>query len=323
MAIGSSHCVECNSNRGLALLIFFAAAGIFLVIFISCFNLTVTQGLINGLIFYANIIWTYKSVFFQQKVTGISVFFNLFIAWLNLDFGIETCFFVGLNGYSKTWLQFIFPLYLWIVAGVVIIVARKSSYLTKLFGNRAVPMLDTLFLLSYIKILRIVVDTIQLSVLTRYVDIHMVETKIVWSVDGQIIYFGYRHVILLIAALVALVCLWLPYTLLLLFAQLLRKLSHLSCLKWIVRLNPIFDTHFAPLKDRHNYWFGVLLLVRAFLFMITVSSSVRVNLLILLLTVTLLLLYMTVTQVYKSKLVLLLQRTNFEVIRQAYFCTLG
>ena len=124
-------------------------------------------------------------------------------------------------------------------------------------------------------------------------------------------YFGYQHVILLIAALVALVCLWLPYTLLLSFAQLLRKLSHLSCLKWVVQLNPVFDTHFAPLKDRHSYWFGVLLLARAFLFMITTSSFVRLNLLILLLTVTLLLVYMTVIQVYKSKLVLLLQSFLF------------
>ena len=151
----------------------------------------------------------------------------------------------------------------------------------------------------------------QLSVLTSYVDIHSVETKKVWSVDGQFTYFGYHHVVLLITALVVLVFLWLPYTLLLLFAQLLRKLTHLSCLKWVVRLNPVFDTHFAPLKDRHNYWFGVLLLVRAFLFMVTISSSIRVNVLILLLTMTLLLVYMTVIQVYKSKIILMFQSMFF------------
>ena len=101
LAIGSSHCVECKRNSGLALFIFFAIAGILLVILISFLDLTVTQGLINGLIFYANIIWTYKSAFFNQNVTvtqsGISDFFNLFIAWLNLDFGIETCFFCRLK----------------------------------------------------------------------------------------------------------------------------------------------------------------------------------------------------------------------------------
>ena len=56
LAIGSSHCIYCPNNNNLALLIFFAAAGFLLVFLISAFNLTVTQGMINGLIFYANIV---------------------------------------------------------------------------------------------------------------------------------------------------------------------------------------------------------------------------------------------------------------------------
>ena len=56
LAIGSSHCIYCPNNNNLALLIFFVAAGFLLVFFISAFNLTVTQGWINGFIFYANII---------------------------------------------------------------------------------------------------------------------------------------------------------------------------------------------------------------------------------------------------------------------------
>ena len=52
LAIGSSHCIHCPNNNNLALLIFFAAAGFFLVIAISVSNLTVTQGMINGLMFY-------------------------------------------------------------------------------------------------------------------------------------------------------------------------------------------------------------------------------------------------------------------------------
>ena len=67
LAIGSSHCIHCPNNNNLALLIFFAAAGILLVLFISALNLTVTQGLINGLIFYANVVWTYQSLFFSSR----------------------------------------------------------------------------------------------------------------------------------------------------------------------------------------------------------------------------------------------------------------
>ena len=60
LAIGSSRCIECSNSHNVALLLAFAAAGVFLVFFILVLNLTVTQGLINGVIFYANIIWAYK-----------------------------------------------------------------------------------------------------------------------------------------------------------------------------------------------------------------------------------------------------------------------
>ena len=63
LAIASSHCIHCPNNNNLSLLIFFAAAGILLVLFISALNLTVTQGLINGFIFYANIVWVDLSKF--------------------------------------------------------------------------------------------------------------------------------------------------------------------------------------------------------------------------------------------------------------------
>ena len=62
LAIGSSHCVQCPNNNNLAVFIYFAAAGFLLIVFISVLNFTVTQGMINGLIFYANIIWSYHSI---------------------------------------------------------------------------------------------------------------------------------------------------------------------------------------------------------------------------------------------------------------------
>ena len=81
------------------LFLFFIAAGTILVIFILVLNLTVTQGHINGLILYANILWTYKDVLFPSEVQSITFAVQVFIAWLNLDFGIETCLVVGLTAF--------------------------------------------------------------------------------------------------------------------------------------------------------------------------------------------------------------------------------
>ena len=69
VAIGSSHHIYCHNSNGVALLIFFAAAGFLLVLFIGILNLTVAEfeGMINGFIFYANIIWKYQSILFPKN----------------------------------------------------------------------------------------------------------------------------------------------------------------------------------------------------------------------------------------------------------------
>ena len=66
LAVGSSRCIQCSSKSYLSLFLFFIAADIVLVIFILVLNLTVTQGLINGLILYANLLWTYKDILFLK-----------------------------------------------------------------------------------------------------------------------------------------------------------------------------------------------------------------------------------------------------------------
>ena len=173
LAIGSSRCIEYPNSHNVALLLAFAAVGVLLVFFILALNLTATQGLINGVIFYANIVWAYKIILFPADTRAkylfpFFTFLHVFIAWLNLDFGIETCFFVGLDAYWKIWLQFLFPFYIWAIAGVIIIACRYSSRLTYLIGSRGVPLLATLFLLSYMKLLRTVIDAISVAVIAQY-----------------------------------------------------------------------------------------------------------------------------------------------------------
>ena len=305
LAIGSSHCIQCHNNNNLALVIFFAAAGFILVFFITVLNLTVSQGMVNGLIFYANIVWTYQSVFFSPYQEGHSVlkFMKVFIAWVNLDFGIETCFISGLTAFWKTWLQLVFPFYIWVIAGLIIAASSYSSKLTSLLGNRAVPVLDTLFLLSYMKLLRLVVTTLEFSYL-KYTDQNSTVThSVVWSVDGNLPYFGYPHILLFLVGLATLVVLCLPYTLLLLLMQWFRRLPRCKLTNWIMKFHPVYDAYYAPLKHKHQYWFGVLLLARVILLLAFVSTYAipqYVNLLLLFTTGVILISYIAVVQPYKS-----------------------
>ena len=306
LAIGSSQCIYCPNNNNLSLVIFFAAAGFLLVFFISVLNLTVTQGWINGLIFYANIVWAYQGLLFpeQTKTNVIILFGRIFIAWLNLDFGIQTCFFNGLDAFWKTWLQFVFPFY---TAGLFIIGLRYSSNLSKLFGGRSVPTLVTLLFLSHSKLLRTIITSLELAHLTNYPSN---TTWYVWSIDGRLDYGHFPHIMLLLAALACLLLLWLPYTLLLLLMQWLRRIAHSRTSKWITKYKPVCDAYFAPLKDNHHYWFGVLLLARGILLLIsslTANINPEVCLFLLLAVATLLLCYMNYMQVYKRNSVLILE----------------
>ena len=315
LAIGSSHCIYCTNDNNVTLLIFFAAAGFLLVFFIGVLNLTVTQGMINGLVFYANIVWTYQSVLFPNRIPSELIFFKAFIAWLNLDFGIEMCFINNLNAFWKSWLQFVFPFYLWSIAGLMVMLARYSTRLTILFGNRAVSVLATLILLSYMKLLRTAVEILHFSILTVYDNSNdTTVASLVWSVDGTLDYFGYPHTLLLVAALFTLLFMWLPYTLLLLLIQWIRRFSHYRLLKWIIRLNPFYDANLAPLKHKHQYWFGLLLLSRGIIF-VTFASNFSIpediNLLILLIFTGLLFYYMLAVSIYKSHALLVFHGSFF------------
>jgi hypothetical protein len=307
LAIGSSHCIRCPNNNNLALLIFFAAAGSLLVIAISVFNLTVTQGMINGLMFYANIVWAYQNAFFPHHPTGVSAFLKIFLAWLNLDFGIETCFYNGLDMYGKTWLQFIFPFY---IATIFLLGVHYSSKLSKVLGDRSVPTLATLLFLSYAKLLRTIIASLRLADLKIYPYGQSIR---VWALDGNLTYSNHKHVLLLLVTIPCFVLLWMPYTVILFSMQWLRKIDHYKPLKPLARYKPIYDAYFGPLKDKHHYWFGTLLLAQGALLVV---SSLTLNLvpifslLLLLIIATLLLCYLNHIKTYK-KLYLTLIESSF------------
>ena len=260
LALGTAQCLKC-SNKYLALLIPFALAGVVLVLFIKLLDLTVSRGLINGLIFYANIIKPNEYLFLPQGNTNP---LTLFISWLNLDLGIETCFFSGLTAYGKAWLQFVFPFYIWAIAGLIIASARYSIRVARITGYNSVPVLATLFLLSYAKLLRTIITVMSYTIVD-----YPQGSKVVWSADGNIDYLGPKHAPLFVAALATLLFLWLPYTLLLLLGQWLRRFDNRLVTRMLMKIKPFLDAHYGPLKDKHYYWFGALLFIRIAILLIS------------------------------------------------------
>ena len=260
LLLGTSRCRKCLNDYHLVLLIPFVVMGVALVILLLVCKLTVATGTLSGLVFYANIVGPNRAIFLPVESTNA---FSVFIAWLNLDFGIETCFYDGMDIYSKTWLQFVFPVYIWVLIGLMILLSHFSGRFAKLLGNNPVSVLATLILLSYTKILRTLITVLYITYLQ-----YPTYNRSVWLYDANIDYLSGKHIPLFIVAVLVFLFLFLPYTLLLLFGQWLQAISHLRLFSWVNRLKPFMDSYQAPYKAKHRYWPGLLLVLRFVLLLV-------------------------------------------------------
>ena len=250
----SPHCQHC-SNIYLLPIIPIALAGLVLVLLLFVLNLTVTDGTINGFILYANIISINTPVFFTDLNHFTPTY--TFISLSNLDLGIQTCFYNGIDDYAKMWLQLAFPFYLIFIATLIIIISRYSTTIQRLTARRALPVLATLFLLSYTKILHIVSSVLFFySTITHLPSKH---TTLVWSVDANVPLFGVRFTILFIVCLILFLIL-VPFNVILLFTRTLSRF------RFINKFKPLLDAHQGPYKDKFYYWTGMQFVIRSMLF---------------------------------------------------------
>ena len=250
-----------------------------LVAIIFLLRLIVSVGTLHGALFYANIIQANHQALFPRTTIN---FFTMFISWLNLDFGIETCFYDGMDIYAYSWFQFLFPYYVWFLVGCIIIACRYSRSIAKQLGQNPVAVLATLLLMSFSKILQASIVPLSWTYLTHYR--YTNETRsIVWLYDASIQFFkDPKHIALGMFAISSLLVFVLPYIFLLFFGHWLQGCSNWWILSWLNKIKPFMDAYHAPYRKHTRYWTGLLLLSRLGLFLtfaINANGSESVNLL--------------------------------------------
>ena len=261
----SYYCQHCT-NSYLLLIIPIVMAGLIMVLLLFYLNLTVTDGSINAFILYANIISINTPVFFSS-INNFTLTYT-FISLANLDLGIQTCFYNGMDDYAKMWLQLAFPFYLIFIATLIIITSRYSTTIQRLTARRALPVLATLFLLSYTKILRIVSSVLfSYSTITHLPSKH---TTLVWSVDASVPLFGVKFTILFVFCIV-LFCVLIPFNAILVFTKSLSQLNLIN------KFTPLIDAYRGPYEYELYYWTGFQLIIRSVFFGISALSR-NVNL---------------------------------------------
>ena len=248
LTLGSSRCEQC-SNYWLLLILPFGVAGLALVVLMMSLHITLASGTINGLLFYANVVIANRASFFPFEQQN---FLTVFVSWLGLNLGIATCFYDGMDGFGKMWMQLSFEFYL-IFLMIVIIALGRSVRVSNFFyrcGINPVHTLATLIMLSYEKLSRKIFLLLSFTRLT-----YPNGTVTVWLFEPGLKYMSTEHISLVVVACVILV-LGILFNFILLFGKLLIAKSR------SVYFNNFMEAFYAPFRPNHQYWVGLLLLIR-------------------------------------------------------------
>ena len=265
IAMGSLHCLDCTHHAILKTTVWsvvFLLAGLIMVILLLILNLTVTQGTLSELLFYANTFFIYKATLRSGDVsqqTSYEQVIDVAVSIINLNYGHRNCFYNGLDLVGRTWLQFLLVIYLWVITGGIVLLCRKSAWLANRIGSKAVPVLATILLLSCSPINL----TILYSLTFASMEFPDNGTRFVMLFDGNVGYLSAKHIPLFIAGCVFAI-LSLGFTFTLLCVQPLQRYSHLKIFRWVNHLKPLIDAYTCPhiVKPRYRFWNGFLLLVR-------------------------------------------------------------
>ena len=251
---GTSQCKRCTSYW-LFLLPLFAIAGLLLVLTLFVLNLTVADGDMYGFIFMVNALSIHQTRIFPSEKDAPWILVSFF----NLDLGIEVCFYDGMTAYAATWLRFIFPFYVLLIVVAMSFASRYFQIIEKITRKRAIPVIATLYLLSYNKIM-----LITLRVLFSYTTVYHlydISTDIHWSIDTGVPIFGVKFIILFIFCSIIFLVVIVPTNVLFLFPKVSYRFTFI-----VSYFKPFMDVYQAPFRKNASSFLGVELLLRAALF---------------------------------------------------------
>ena len=100
--------------------------------------------------------------------------------------------------------------------------------------------------------------------------------RLVWYYDGNVPYFGPKHIPLFVVG-IFFVAAMLWFTTSLLLIQCLQRRSHLFCFRWVEKLRPFFETFTGPCRDSYRFWPGLLLFMRFGLYVMNTTILTFAN----------------------------------------------
>lgn len=244
VVFGSQDCRHCH-NYALVSLLVTVIVGIIVVFLLSLLKLTVDKGIINGAIFFANIVYINHNLLYIVDIKVLPGIFDL----INLDAPTGICFYQGMTALAKYTLELIYPIYLWLLVLLVVLFIRMFPRVSN-FIQSPPQLLATLIYLSYSKLL-LVINYMVKGITVSKLQSSEVHTSIHWYQDPNVEYGDARHVVMVIVSLLLFFVVLLPFAVILTFPN--------YCLgfRCMFRFKPIIDSYTAPYKDKWGFWLGI------------------------------------------------------------------
>ena len=263
--LGSRRCRQC-SNWYILLFPVFLVIGIFAILLITHLNVTITAGFINGAIFYSNIVSIYDSILVPGgTLTNGAI---ALVSFPTLNLGFETCLHDKMTALEKVWWQLSFPLYLFLLMGLITCLVRNKCLKVKQStGFNTIQAFATLLILCYVSVLEACIELIS----PRRIFTIDGSDHVQWISDPSLDYFGARHGILGFLAYLVILLYVIPLPILLLFPSVLYKSRYFS------KFKPIYDAFWDPFKPNYRFYLGFRLILRWIPFALATNVRAPVN----------------------------------------------
>lgn len=259
VVFGSSQCKKC-SNLWLLTIVLYIVSGPLILLVLYGLNLTLTDGSINGIIFFGQTsnfnVLPFLDYFPSSFQAGR--FISVFLSLLNFNLGFPLCFFDGMTEVHKIGLTLIFPLYLFAIICVVVLASRYSTWLSNRTSDRSIQVFVTVVHISIAKLIVTVMDVFTTTKI--YVD-DVPNIVHVWYRDpnpNEVQFIALKAFVILVTSMVLI-----PYLLLLIGGRWLLRFTFFGS-----RFRAIYEAIHGPYKENRKYWFLARLIFLMYMFIV-------------------------------------------------------
>lgn len=283
-AVFASNACRTCSNAWLAFIIVFAVVGVLLVVAISFLGFSISEGYLNSLLFYCNVTSFFASFFAPNRSVAFVV-----VLFVNLSLGVETCFYDGMSALAKVGIQLLFPIYLFLIMIIIIILARFSSKISNA-GFSPAKTFATLLLLCYTSIAETCIKILGVQALSGTNG-----TYYGWYINPNVSYGSGIHGFLIFVAVTLILVYILPFSISLLLPPLILRT------KLNITLKPLLDAFWNPFKPKFRFWLGLRAILRIIPFCFAVFTSYPTNCFLLIIFLAVLLFFQVSFQPFEGK----------------------